>query len=192
MNHYAIIGGNSKLVIGVCTDAGIDDVRKEEPNAVLEPITPAEFRAYSKDEYSVIPKSQRIKIANDIIRLIGGCGRNFFNHQTVVSHFVLVSDRLRFHDSYSRKSIYVAYPGKWRGFTNGGTMRSLIENLRDFITHRAPIKAYFGPWPEWVCEGDLWGYGKETMETLRADLQPLLERAAKCYAVPKKKLAKSA
>lgn len=190
MNYYAIIGGSSKSVIGVCTDVGIDAVRIEEPNAVLERITSDEFRAYSKDEGSILTKSQRLQIANEIIRMIGSCGRTFFNYQDTISFFELIEGRLWFCDSYSKKQIYVAYRGKWRGFTNGGTMRSLIENLRDFITHRAPIKAYFGPWPDWICEGDLWGYGKETMETLRADLQPLLERAAKCYAVPKKKLAK--
>ena len=27
--------------------------------------------------------------------------------------------------------------------------------------------SYLGPWPQWMCEGDLWGYGDD-MQTVRA------------------------
>lgn len=119
-------------------------------------------------------KSERLVVANEILMVISKHGRQFFKHGEDVSHFVLApSGKLWYIDSYTKKRVYVAYRGKWRHFTEGGTLKCLVENLRDFITYGDPIRNQFGPWPEWICDGDLWGYG-ESMEAVRTEIHKLL------------------
>jgi len=83
-----------------------------------------------------------------------------------VSHFEIIRGHVYLRDEYRGKLIYTHYAGDWRGFTNGGTMRNLIIHLRDYIRTGAPQKMNLGPWPEWICDGDLWGYGDD-MQTVR-------------------------
>jgi hypothetical protein len=119
-------------------------------------------------------KNERVKIANKIIEAVSKYGRGFFLHKGRVSRFELADKgRLWYIDGYTQKRIYVAYKYQWRGFSEGGTLRSVIENLRDFIRFDAPIRNHFGPWPEWLCGGDLWGYG-DAMADLRAELASIL------------------
>jgi hypothetical protein len=76
---------------------------------------------------------------------------------------------LWFRDDYTWKPIYVAWDrGQWKGWSHGGTLRDLVRALRDYIRTGTPIRpGWFGPWPDWVCEGDLWGYGAEAMAAVR-------------------------
>jgi hypothetical protein len=51
-----------------------------------------------------------------------------------------------------------------------------VEALRDFVRtgKKLPMAKYFGPWPGWLCGGDLWGYGED---------MPLVRRAARTLGV---------
>jgi hypothetical protein len=107
--------------------------------------------------------------SNAMIGAIACCGRQFFRHKEAVSRFD-VDDRGRvwFTDKYTCRRVYTHYPGRWRGFTEGGTLRAMVEGMRDFITSGMLLSPrYFGPWPEWVCGGDLWGYGADAMQEVR-------------------------
>lgn len=84
-----------------------------------------------------------------------------------------------FRDDYSWERIYVAYEGRWKRFSHGGTLKSLVQALRDYIRTGEPIApGWFGPWDEWIARGDLWGYGVEEMERLRAVIRTLPAVAA--------------
>lgn len=111
-------------------------------------------------------KHRRIYLANELLRKIGGCGCKFFNNDNVMSFFDTDSrGRIWFHDSYSCKAIYTHSRGRWLGFSHGGTMKTLIEGLRDFIRTGEKLRpVIFGPWPRWVCGGDLWGYGGDMLQ----------------------------
>ena len=113
-------------------------------------------------------KEERTKIANEMLNAIASCGRRFFAHDGRVSRFELDErGRIWFVDKYTQKRIYTHYRYEWLGFSDGGTLRSLVLRLRDFIATGARLPmSTFGPWPEWVCGGDLWGYG-EDMEAVR-------------------------
>jgi len=127
---------------------------------------------------SMATKHERMVVANLVIEAISQFGRQFFLHKGRVSKFELDSrGRLWFIDGYTQRRIYVAYEGKWRGFTEGGTLRDLIKNLGGFIRSGDPIRRRFGPWPEWICDGDLWGYG-ESMGALRARLEAIIPQSA--------------
>jgi hypothetical protein len=133
-----------------------------------------------KDFASLPEKHQRLDKANLILELIARHGRHFFAHDGLVSQFTLRPDgKLFFVDSYTQKAIYTASSmGKWRGFTEGGNNLDLVKNLADYIRTGAPIHNHFGPWPDWVCGGDLWGYG-ESMIALRSNLASLIPEVVK-------------
>ena len=119
-------------------------------------------------------RRERAKKANQFIEVIASCGRRFFNYG-VASHFI-VDDRGRiwFWDGYSEKKIYTHHEGHWRGFTGGGTLRTLIQHLKTYIQSGELPKLNLGPWPDWVCNGDLWGYGDD-METVRNGAKALID-----------------
>lgn len=107
-------------------------------------------------------KQERAKRANALLQTISEHGRRFFHHDGRVARFeVDERGRVWFIDAYSQKRIYTHYTGRWRGFTLGGTMRWLIESLRDYIRTGKVIVGHFGPWPDEICRGDLWGYGDD-------------------------------
>jgi hypothetical protein len=122
----------------------------------------------------LLTKYERLETANKMLIAIASCGRKFFAHENRVSQFDIDHrGRVWFIDKYTKKRIYVQYKGQWRGFSDGGTLRALVERLRDFITQGTLLPAgIFGPWPEWVCGGDLWAYG-DTMESVRTAAKEL-------------------
>lgn len=135
-------------------------------------------------------REDRLETANEIIRIVASHGRRFFSQDEDsiermrsprISKFVVHPEtgHLWFLDKFAEEWIYVAHAGRWAGFSEGGTLRALVENLRDFINFGARIKKHFGPWPPWVCGGDVWGYG-EAAETMRAELEPVLKKADSC------------
>lgn len=113
-------------------------------------------------------RRQRAEKANELIGVIAGCGRRFFFHQGRVA-CLEVDDRGRvwFHDEYTQARIFTHRNGRWDKFTHGGTLRAVVQRLRDYITTGQRLNPrIFGPWPEWYCDGDLWGYG-EAMQIVR-------------------------
>jgi hypothetical protein len=123
-------------------------------------------------------RERRVKQCNDLLFVIGQNGRQFFFYAGTISKLEL-DDRHRvwFIDSYSKKRIYTHYKYTWRGFTNGGTLHDLICAMRDYIVTgaekaRSRIQRMLGPWPDYVCGGDLWGYG-ESMENVRSSFSVL-------------------
>lgn len=104
----------------------------------------------------MIEKQKRIESANQLIQSIAGCGRKFFHHKGNVSRFELDKrGRVWFVDGYNGARIYTHYTsGRWRGFSEGGTLRGLVIALRDFITREKPIGFALGPFPDWYSGGD--------------------------------------
>lgn len=137
-----------------------------------------------------IQKQERLEHANALLRIIGSYGRRFFwyggsnvyDEKTGKATFV-PADRyakfelrrgyLYFIDEYSQKAIYLHKTGfrnNWRGFNQGGTMRSLVESIRDYITEGTPV-------PRWKIVikqlghtdlvDNIWGYKVEDATKVR-------------------------
>ncbi|MBZ9852841.1 hypothetical protein LB566_03465 [Mesorhizobium sp. CA13] len=123
-----------------------------------------------------LTKTQRIADANYLILTISIYGRRFFYSpcfNRVARFETTIDGKLWFRDEYTDKRIYVAYRGRWRHFSNGGTLQRIVEDLARYIRTGERVPAgHFGPWPQYICDGDLWGYGEETMTTLRRALLP--------------------
>jgi len=126
-------------------------------------------------------KAQRAALMNAIIYEVATTGRRFFSHASNISYLELdARGRVWFVDSYTERRIYTHYSQRWRGFTNGGTMRALVQTMRDFITGAREgatadaVMGHFGPWPDWYNGGDPWGYG-EAMPSLRERVRVLMK-----------------
>jgi len=120
-------------------------------------------------------RQTRLDLANAMIRIISEHGRRFFCHEGRVTRFELdARGRVWLIDAWREKRIYLAYKYWNRGFSEGGTLRALIQNLYEFIVHNAEIRHHFGPWPQTLCGGDLWGYGN-SMQTVRDEIKKLQE-----------------
>lgn len=120
-------------------------------------------------------KRQRLADANALIVAMSDHGRRFFYDKKsgAVAHFLFDdNNQLRFCDDYIQKPFIVKVGKCWnRTFHHGGTMKRLIEVLSIYIRKGKPIHpGHFGPWPQEISDGDLWGYGHEEMENLRAQI----------------------
>lgn len=122
-------------------------------------------------------KRRRVEEANAVILAVSRHGRRFFDYpaRDGVSRFELSEKgETCFHDGWSRETFRLADHDGWRHFTNGGTLRSLVEALACYVEDGLPIDpAWFGPWPHSLNGGDLWGYGREAMDALRGELDAL-------------------
>lgn len=119
-------------------------------------------------------KAERVVHANTLIDEVAKRGRMFFHHKASgrTANFEFTSGgRLRFRDEYTQKLIDTSRPGRWQHFSGGGTLQRLVSDLTRYIARGERIPAaHFGPFPEFMCDGDVWGYGLVTMAELRAAL----------------------
>jgi len=123
-------------------------------------------------------KDDRLRNANEFIRVIANCGRRFFEHKGFVSTLELSpTGRVFFIDYYTKKRIYTHRKYvRWAGFTSGGTMKSLVESMRDYITKGTQMRAtYFQPE---MGNGfsNPWGYGEDILKVRDAAVKLGLAR----------------
>lgn len=128
-------------------------------------------------------KALRKTRANAILTEIAARGRHFFRNAKTgeIARFEFnASGRLRFRDEFTNKLIDVSVERRWDGFSGGGTMQSLVSALGKYVSKGEKVdRRHFGPWRDWKCNGDVWGYGFEEMEDLRAAISdnPCLQDA---------------
>lgn len=79
-------------------------------------------------------KQSRLKNANQLIKKISSCGRRFFYYQGKIARLELSEHgRIFFIDEYTENRIYTHNKNDWRGFTGGGTLRSFIIMLKNYV-----------------------------------------------------------
>lgn len=108
-------------------------------------------------------RQQRLHDANCLICVIGSVGRRFFRHQHRMSRLEMDHrQRLWWHDCWQGTRVYLHSPrSRHLGFSQGGTMWSLVQLLKRFVQHGTQLHPrVFGPWPDWSIQ-DLWGYGDD-------------------------------
>lgn len=118
-------------------------------------------------------RAKRLDAANEMIQVIASCGRRFFDHsvrgQGVTRLELDERGRVWLVDGWQGARIYTHYDGRWRKFSEGGTLWYVVQCLREYVMYGTHVPArVFGPWPAVYADGDLWGYGVEAMETVRA------------------------
>jgi len=129
-------------------------------------------------------KTERLTHANELIKIIAAHGRRFFFCDITGRTAHLMMDergRIWLHDEYSGEFIYThptTWTNKWRGFSHGGTLRGLVEMMRDYIVRGEPIPAYYlGPERRNLTDGNIWGYTPEDMNIVRkkASALPIID-----------------
>jgi hypothetical protein len=107
-------------------------------------------------------KRQRAEHVNQVIRVIADHGRRFFYSQAENRYASMEVDargKVWFIDDYSGKRIFThetVWGGRWRGFSHGGTLRSLVEGFREYIRTGEPMhRGYLGP--ERFDDSNIWG-----------------------------------
>ena len=118
-------------------------------------------------------KMMRVNHVNALIATISDHGRRFFYNAGRDQRAKMMLSRtghIYFQDDYSGKLIYVAYQGRWRGFSHGGTLKNLVERLADYIRTGDPLSIdWIGP--ERFDQSNIWGYSQESMAKCRAAAQ---------------------
>lgn len=126
-------------------------------------------------------KLARLEHVNALIETISKYGRRFFYNEKnncVASMMVSKTGHIWFQDDYTRKMVYVAYTGRWRGFSHGGTLKALIERLAEYVRYGKKIEVdWIGP--ERFDDSNIWGYSQEQMALCRAEalLNPIIKVA---------------
>jgi len=123
-------------------------------------------------------KNKKLEIANQFIKIISDHGRRFFydDKKNTVGYLKIKNNKVYYVSEYSGKEICFSQSIHHisRKFSHGSTLRALIIALRDYIhgKRKLPI-SHLGPWSENLCNGDLWGYGKNEMEIVREECKKL-------------------
>tara|TARA_R110001606_G_scaffold8453_3_gene37202 strand:+ start:5382 stop:5849 length:468 start_codon:yes stop_codon:yes gene_type:complete len=113
-------------------------------------------------------QNDRVEHANELIRLIASCGREFFRHGETVAHMEIDQrGKVWFVDEYTRRRIYTHYRDDWRGFNHGGTLRNLIEDLRDYISKGETLNPLVITPKRLRDHSNIWGYEPSEAEALR-------------------------
>ncbi|HDR9174350.1 TPA: hypothetical protein QDB23_001562 [Burkholderia vietnamiensis] len=117
-------------------------------------------------------KQERLDHSNRLIVAIASHGRRFFYSQQRDRFARLELDargRVWFVDDYSGRRIYTHHSGRWRGFTHGGTLRSLVERMRDYITTGWQIpRGCIAPRCSGAERENVWGYEPVAAAAVRA------------------------
>lgn len=116
-------------------------------------------------------KHERITEANKLIETISSYGRRFFyNERNDRVAYMLIGPRghIYFVDDYSGKAIYVAYNGRWNGWSHGGTLRDLVKELANYVRTGEQLS------PNWIGpqrfnDSNIWGYAEDEMAKCRAE-----------------------
>lgn len=140
------------------------------------------------ESYYELPEpiiTERVEHANALIKVISEHGRKFFERKGVVATLELDKNgKVWFVDEYSKARIYTHYRDRWHGFSHGGTMRNLVELMRDYITKGTQLPLYVIAPVRWNPDnGDIWGYGKEAAAAVRtaaAQLPIIKQEDAAC------------
>jgi len=117
-------------------------------------------------------QTKRLENVNAFIKVIGDHGRRFFYDSKSDRYANMQIDargRVWFVDDYSGERIYTHRDGRWRGFSHGGTIRILVEMLRNHIKQGKKISAHYFTCRSWMNGHHPWGYPSDSLEVLREE-----------------------
>ncbi|MDQ2139547.1 hypothetical protein RBI14_15385 [Alcaligenaceae bacterium B3P038] len=80
------------------------------------------------------------------------------------------SGHLYFVDEYRGQLIYLSKRHRWRGFSHGGTLRTLVERIAEYVRTGEPMDRWpIAPKRSMDGGFDMWGYGDEACAAVQAE-----------------------
>lgn len=132
---------------------------------------------WMKRRMKKLSKQERVEVINKLIKFISERGRRFFwtkrtlNDETENTAYVkLKNGRVYFVDNYTKQEIPVINNYRdWKGFSHGGTLRSLVLEFAEFIRKGNSSNGehgcgglYCDHWGhEWSIQQEIINYAKE-------------------------------
>lgn len=114
-----------------------------------------------------LARLERLQHANDLIKAISEHGRRFFWSERDKRLARLEMDergKLWWIDNYRGTRVCVERFGghehRWQGFSHGGTLKRLVQMMRDYVKNDTPISS-------WYIAQDCWGYSPEEAAACR-------------------------
>jgi hypothetical protein len=120
-----------------------------------------------------LTRAERMAHVNEVICHVAAHGRRFFyydRHDRTAAFELTASGRVRFRDECTDLLVDTGRERRWnpQRFSGGGTMQRLVAALGNYVSKGVKVdKRHFGPWADWKCDGDVWGYGFEEMQKVR-------------------------
>lgn len=122
-------------------------------------------------ERDIAAMRERLEHANKLIEVIAAHGRRFFwsESRQRTARLDLTLGCVFFTDAYTGKLICTATEGRWDGFSNGGTLKALVEDMRDYIVDGERIARWkiVMPRHDDTLEDNIWGYSGEAAKAVR-------------------------
>lgn len=114
-----------------------------------------------KDSKTRAERLQRLEHINKLVITIGSYGRRFFWNERRKQYARMEIDargKLWWIDDYQGTRICIekigGYEHRWQGFSHGGTLKSLVQEMREYVKTGNPISMY-------LIAQDCWGYDAE-------------------------------
>jgi hypothetical protein len=135
-------------------------------------------------------KAERLEHANKLIQIISSHGRRFFyseRHKRVASLEMDRQGRIYLIDDHTGQRVFTGRTkceSDWRGFSHGGTLRFLIEDLRDYIARGSMLRRT-------IIASPYWAYSPEAAQATQTEafelpmFRPVSECATQASAKPK-------
>lgn len=132
-------------------------------------------------EKPLTTRQERMAVANQVLMALAKSERNFFRNKTTgeVSQFTRKGNgAIHFLDNYSKMQVRIVKGKEWPGFTNGGTMRDLVEMLYGYIVDGVLLNRWYIA-PTNDNNYNYWGYTPEGAAKCREECfkQPCFEPA---------------
>lgn len=118
-------------------------------------------------------KIERLAHANALIKVISDHGRRFFwneRDQRVASLEMDERGKIWWVDDHRGARVYThktTITSRWQGFSHGGTLRSLVEYMRDYVVHGRQIPRWQIATPRLSGDDNIWGYSQEAAKAVR-------------------------
>ena len=151
--------------------------RSSDDYAYLVRIANAVQEALIKRQPKITPARQaridRVRHANELIKAISDHGRRFFwseRDQRVAKLELDQRGKVWWVDDYRGTRVCIekmgGYEHRWHGFSHGGTLKSLVQGMREYI--KTGERIYIG-----YIALDCWGYDGAAEVALRTEVQGL-------------------
>ena len=113
-------------------------------------------------------KRDRAALVNQLVDTIANTGRNFFLYErdgvkTISTIEVDDRGRIWWNDYFTGKRVYVAYEGRWSGFTAGGTLKTFVKQLAKFLRDGEPLS----PHVTGLSNKNVWAYPEEDVKKIQ-------------------------